>query len=102
MLSGSLPRGNSRTPLSGKIGRIAGSAAVPLGCSLIGSSLSGKHHRRKSPAAAEGQWIGRTHDLEKLDQLLARRLLVPLAIPLEEGQQLVNRGFSVAAAKQRC
>src|SRR5206468_11485081 len=97
-LSGSRPRGNSRTPASGKIGRTEGRAVVS-GRSLI-VPLSGEHQRREPPSRIQGQRIGRPHGLEKLDELFARGLLVPLAIALEQGQQLIDRRLAFAAAEQ--
>src|SRR6516165_6584407 len=99
MLSGSRPRGNSSTPVSGKIGRIEGSAVPPMR-SLIPVSPSGKHLRGEPPSAAQSQRIGWPHGLEEFDELLARSLLVPLAIALEQGQQLVDCGLPLAAAKE--
>src|SRR5579885_3017459 len=87
MLSGSRPRGNSSTPVSGKIGRMSGSASP-------GSAMaaSREHQRRELAPRAEGQRIGRPHDLEELDQLLARRLLVPVAVLAIKRQQLIDPG----------
>src|SRR6516164_8358468 len=99
MLSGNRPRGNSSTPVSGKIGRIAGSA-VPLTRSLIPVSPSGEHLCGEPPSAAQRQRIGRPHRLEKFDELLTRSLLVPLPIALEQGQELVDRILPLAAAKE--
>src|SRR5438132_6639838 len=99
MLSGSRPRGSSSTPVSGKIGRIKGSA-VPPSRSLIPGSPSGKHLGGEPPPATQGQRIGRPHRLEEFDELLARRLLVPLAVALEEAQKLIDRRLAVAAAEE--
>src|SRR6516165_11072402 len=99
MLSGNRPRGNSSTPVSGKIGRIEGSA-VPLTRSLIPVSPSGKHLRGEPPSTAQRQRIGRPHRLEEFDELLASGLLVPLPIALEQGQQLVDRSLPLAAAEE--
>src|SRR6516165_12422057 len=99
MLSGNRPRGNSSTPVNGKIGRIEGSA-VPLTRSLIPVSPSGKHLCGEPPSAAQRQGIGWPHRLEEFDELLAGRLLVPLPIALEQGQQLVDRGLALPAAEE--
>src|SRR5512133_3563209 len=99
MLSGNLPRGSSSTPVSGKIGRMAASPAPPLR-SLI-TPASGKHHGGQPSSTAQGQRIGRSHDFEELDELFARRLLVPFAIAFEQRQQLVDGGLSLAASEQR-
>src|SRR5690349_9233656 len=98
MFRGSRPRGSSSTPVSGKIGRMAGSAAPPLR-SLI-TSPSRKHHGGKPATAAQGKRVGRTHHLEEFEELLASGLLVPIAIAFEQGQQLVDRGFPLAAPEQ--
>src|SRR6266542_2874261 len=103
MLSGSRPRGSSNTPVSGKIGRICGSTARSL--SLMPpyplAPASGEHQRRQPPPRADGQRIGRTHGLEEFDQLAPRRLLVPVAVALEQRQQLVDRRLPLARAEQR-
>src|SRR5215469_11063764 len=99
MFRGSRPRGRSSTPLSGKIGRMAGSAAPP--CRSLIAILSRKHSRGKPAPAAQSQRVGRTHHFEKFEELLARGLFVPLSIALEQGQQLVNAGFPLPAAEQR-
>src|SRR5215469_5141102 len=99
MFRGSRPRGSSSTPVSGKIGRMAGSGAPPRR-SLI-AVPSGKHRRGQAATAAQGQRVGRTHHFEKFEELFARGLFVPLPIALEQGQQLVNAGFPLAAAEQR-
>src|SRR5437868_8328781 len=99
MFRGSRPRGSSRTPVSGKIGRMSGSPAPPR-CSLI-SGLSGKHDRGEPAAAVQRQRISRTHHLEKFEELLARGLLVPFANALEEGQQFVDGRFPFPAPEQR-
>src|SRR5437879_434479 len=98
MLSGSWPRGSNRTPASGKIGRTEGRAVMP-GRSLI-VSLSGEHQRGEPPSGTQGQRIGRSHGLEELHELLARGLFVPLAVALEQGQQLVDRRLALAAAEE--
>src|SRR3954467_5622815 len=95
MLSGRRPRGSSNTPGSGKIGMVSGSAAA----SLI-TPASGEHQRRQPPPRRQGQRIGRPHSLEEFDQLLARRLLVPVAIALEQGQELVDGRLALAGAEQ--
>src|SRR5207302_2333138 len=107
MLSGSRPRGNSSTPVNGKIGRMSGSAISfrGPGWSLMARSSppprSREHQRRQPAPRAQGQRVGRTHDLEELDELTPRRLFVPVAVALEEGQQLVDRWFALAAAEER-
>src|SRR3954466_4023122 len=129
MLSGSLARGNSSTPTSGKIGstsgRTGGCARPPTKSRSCGSLIrrrpswpvaswpsasrppdlqgqpgSREHQRRQPPPRAQGQRIGRPHRLEEFDELLARRLLVPLAVAPEQGQQLVDCLLPLAGAEQ--
>src|SRR5467141_3616493 len=109
MLSGSRPRGSSSTPASGKIGRTKGSA-VPPSRSLIPAPLrktsgqeniwSGKHLGGEPSPASQGQRIGRPHRLEEFDELLACRLLVPLAVALEQTQEFIDRRLAIAAAEE--
>src|SRR5215831_1605619 len=63
---------------------------------------SGKHRRGQAAAAAQGQRVRWAHHLEELEQLPAGGLLVPFAITLEQGEQLVDRGLPVPAPEQRC
>src|SRR5258707_6074650 len=99
MLSGSLPRGSSSTPVSGKIGSVVGSSAspgsdrVPLIAAAPGLR---EQERRQATARRQGQRLGRPHRLEELDELLARRLLVPLAVALDDVEQLVDRLLALA------
>src|SRR5690349_17668650 len=106
MLSGRRPRGNSKTPVSGKIGRMSGNtrsrSLMPPSPSRHASSkpASNKHASRKhqggeAPPRAQGQRIGRPHDLEEFDELFPRRLVVPFAVALEERQQFVDRGLAL-------
>src|SRR5437016_1377289 len=105
MLSGRRPRGSSKTPVKGKIGRTSGSTN---GSRVLGRSLmpcasfsprsSRKHQRRQPPPGAQGQRVGRAHHLEELDELFARRLLVPFAVALEQRQQFVDRRFALTGA----
>src|SRR6266404_9616990 len=102
MLSGSFPRGSSRTPVSGKIGSVAGSSAS-RGSKLADMPPAGlrEEDRRQPPPRRQRQRIGRPHRLEELDELLARRLLVPLACPLDDLQELVDRRLALAGGEQR-
>src|SRR5665213_1058048 len=103
MLSGSCPRGSSSTPVSGKIGRMPGSAPEDRSsaASLMAPDASREHQRGEAAPRRHGQRVGRSHDLEELDELLARRLLVPGAVPAVEGQQLVDALFALAGAEER-
>jgi len=55
------------------------------------SSRLGEEDRGETAARRQGQRVRRPHRLEELDELLARRLLVPLAIALDDVEQLVDR-----------
>src|SRR6266851_2115028 len=108
MLSGSRPRGSKRTPVNGKIGRMSGSAISSRGpgWSLMTrpspSATPSREHQGRQPApGAQGQRVGRAHDLEEFDELAPRCLLIPVAVALEQGQQLVDRRLALAGAKQR-
>src|SRR6516164_726901 len=98
MFNGNRPRASSRTPANGKIGRIEGSSRPPVR-SLI-ALPSGEHQGGEAPSGTQSQRIGRPHCLEKFEELLARRLLVPLAVALEEGQEFVDRHLALAAAEE--
>src|SRR6478736_4995282 len=99
MLSGSLPPGSSNTPDNGKIGSVSGS------CSKLGSNLlrpittvtSREQDGREALAAGDRERIGEAERLEELQQLLARRRLVPVAVELDHGEQLVDRLLLLAA-----
>src|SRR6516162_188595 len=99
MLSGNRPRGNSSTPVNGKIGRIEGSA-VPLTRSLIPVSPSGEHLCGEPPSAAQRQGSGWPHRPEEFVELVPGRLLVPHPIALDQGQQRVHRGLALPAAEE--
>src|SRR5260221_11501360 len=106
MFSGRRPRGRSSTPLSGKMGGVGGSWAIFADISaseepaLMRSVPLGKQDGGKAFSCGDRQRVHRPHRLEELDELLARRLLVPLAIELDEGQQRVDRALAVAAGEQ--
>src|SRR5690349_10267998 len=104
MLSGSLPPGSSSTPDSGKIGSVSGS------CSKLGSNglrpgtrsvmpalRSGEQDGRQPLAAIDGERIGEAQRLEELQELLAGGVLVPLAVGLDHGEQLVDRFLALVA-----
>src|SRR5215469_11766457 len=98
MFNGKRPRASSRTPANGKIGRTEGSSRPPVS-SLI-ALPSGEHQGGEAPSGTQSQRIGRPHCLEKFDELLARRLLVPLAVALEQGQEFVDRHLALTAAEE--
>src|SRR5260221_5049643 len=102
MLSGSFPRRSSKTPVSGKIGSVAGSSASRgSNSALMPPAGLREEDRRQSPPRRQRQRIGRSHRLEELDELLARRLLVPFARPLDDVEELVDRRLAFAGGEQR-
>src|ERR671938_152480 len=103
MLSGSCPRGRRSTPVSGKIGSVAGSWSK-LGARdapTTAISASGKEERGETPSRRHGEWIGRAHRLEELHELLAPGLLVPLPVLLDAGERLVDRRLARASGEER-
>src|SRR5262245_28824877 len=101
MLSGSLPRGSSRTPLKGKIGRVSGNSGMAGSGASPGIAALAEEQRGEAPPRRDGQRIGRTHGLEELDELLAPGLLVPLAVEPHQLEQLVDRLLAAAAGEER-
>src|SRR6185312_2697129 len=93
MLSGSLPPGSSSTPDSGKIGSVSGSCSKEgsNGLRPLTTTTSREQDVRKALAAGEAQ------RLEELEELLARRRLVPVAVCFDHGEQLVDRLLLLAA-----
>jgi len=55
---------------------------------------------RNQRGSLESALTGAAHRLEKLDQLLARRLIVPLPVALEQAEEFVDRRFPLAATEQ--
>src|SRR4029077_1487351 len=53
---------------------------------------------RKLLAALDGGFIGRTPGIEKLDELLAGAVVVPFAVALDDGEQLLERVGAAALA----
>src|SRR5215475_4776571 len=50
-----------------------------------------EQHRRQPFAPVDGCLVGRTPGLEELDQLLARAVVVPLAVALDDLDEVVDR-----------
>src|SRR5215217_3363912 len=99
MFSGSCPPGSSSAPSSGNTGIACGRSAAlryPVG---IGWLLA-EEDRRQAPASLLGDIGHLTGGLEHGQQLLARRLVVPGAIALDDGQQVVRGAFEVALTGQ--
>src|SRR5690348_13387457 len=102
MLSGSRPRGRSSTPASGKIGSVAGRSGISVGMPVppIAPRWLREEQGGEAPPCAEGERIGRAHDLEELDELLARALLVPAAGALDDLEQLLDRRLALARGEK--
>src|SRR6185312_8758314 len=79
------------------------SAASPAAPSIrdrkpIGSC---KKDRGEPPPRRHGERIGRAHRLEEFDELLARCLLVPFAVALDEIEEPVDRLLALARREER-
>src|SRR5580692_5637773 len=101
MLSGRRPRGNSSTPVSGKIGRMSGSASPGSLMAQSREKPSREHQRRQLAPRRQGKRVGRAHDLEEFDELLACGLVVPGAVLAVERQKLVDALLALAGAEER-
>src|SRR5262245_44913849 len=117
MLSGIWPRGNSSAPGSGNTGITSGRSAgprysaligmyLPSGCSAhdpeqIVRQLSREQNRRQSLASLDGGLIRPAPRLEQLHQLLARAVVVPFAVALDDLEQLRGRLATLARRVQR-
>src|SRR5271165_4199452 len=116
MLSGICPRGSSNAPASGNTGitsaRSAGFAYTAF-IGMAGSPLeeARRHGRELEPesreqdrgqplAAADGRLVGRTPSLEKLHELLARAVVVPFAVALDDLDEIVDRLCAASLAVQ--
>src|SRR3954470_3919783 len=116
MLSGIWPRGSSSAPASGNTGTISGSSAGPRYSALIGmqylvsakrvsaaaarAAALRKQDRRQPLAAFHGGLVGDAPGFEELHELLARAVLVPLAVPLHDLEQLVGGVLPLARGVQ--
>src|SRR5882724_8939446 len=96
--SPALPPGSSSTPDKGKIGSVSGSCSKlgskglrPGTRSVMPARRSGEQDGRQPLAAVDGERIGEAQRLEELQKLLAGGFLVPLAVGLDHGEQLVDR-----------
>src|ERR1700754_1552379 len=103
MLSGRLPPGSRIAPRSGKIGKRVGMAPLRPASTIATAPAplvrptSGEQDRRQLAPTGNGRRVIGTERLEELDQLLARRLVLPFAVLAHDGQQLVDRGFDLTA-----
>src|ERR1700759_3705957 len=111
MFSGIWPRGSRSAPGRGNTGITSGRSAGPRYSALIGMNLpgkgdgyvvvSGEQDRRQPLAPLDGGLIRPAPRLEKLHQLLARTVVVPLAIALDDSEQLLGRFAPIARRVQR-
>src|SRR2546423_9305249 len=128
MLSGIWPRGNSSAPGNGNTGMISGSSPGPRYSALIGISGPGvmacsifecvflsqnrrlllqnthylrKQNRRQPLASLDGRFIGAAPRLEELHELLARAIVVPFAVALDDREQLLGRLDPLAGRVER-
>src|SRR5262249_15110704 len=77
--------------------RWAASRAAARTWDRTGCGRSREQDGREPLAAIDGQRVGEAQRLEELEQLLARRRLVPVAVELDHGEQLVDRLLALAA-----
>src|SRR5215475_3606725 len=128
MLSGICPRGSSSAPGNGNTGITSGSSPGPRYSALIGMSCPGaclcvrllfehdlvgkplhtfpdhalgEQDRRQSLSSFDGRLIGAAPRLEELHQLLARAVVVPFAVTLDDLEQLRGRLRALALRVQR-
>src|ERR1700722_8043870 len=117
MLSGIWPRGSNSAPGRGNTGITSGSSPGPSYSALIGICVPllapqlkipganpyalRKQDRRQPLASLDGGFIGRAPGLEQLHQLLARAVLVPFAVALDDFEQLLRRLGALAASVER-
>src|SRR5438876_3548967 len=102
MLSGIRPRGNSSTPVSGKIGMTGGSASkLRSNGEPVTGTRSRKQDRGEPLAGGDGEGIRRPHRLEEFEQLLARGLLVPGAVAADDLEELVDASLALARGEER-
>src|SRR3569833_705906 len=102
MLSGIWPRGSSSAPGSGNTGMISGNSAGPRFSALIGigcllshgracsAMISGEQDRREPLATVDGGLVRAAPGFEELHQLLARAVIVPFAVALDDLEQMIG------------
>src|SRR5262245_26177733 len=61
------------------------------GCAGVPLPGSGEQDRREPPAPIDGRFVGGPPGLEELDQLLARSVILPFAVALDDLDQIVDR-----------
>src|ERR1700756_3151552 len=60
-----------------------------------------EQNRGKTLAAFDGGLVGRPPGVEKLDELLAGTVVIPLAVPLDDADQMIERLLPAAFAVER-
>src|SRR6476659_2454761 len=124
MLSGIWPRGSNSAPGSGNTGMTSGSSPGPRYSALIGICSPGQfvgsvrvlftrscplwwkralreQNRRQPLSSIDGRFVDAAPRLEELHELLARAVIVPLAVALDDFEQLVGRFSAVALGVER-
>src|SRR5689334_948296 len=99
MLSGICPRGNSSAPGRGNTGIVSRKSIGPRSWAFLGmrealrprdgGALLREHKRRQFLAAVDGGRMGEAPRLEELDELLARAVVVPFAVTLDDLETLL-------------
>src|SRR5215217_2282462 len=72
-----------------------------MAMSAASLSSSGEQHRRQSSPPEHRHVVGRPPGLEELDELLARRLVVPAALAPDDVDQRIDRLLAAAAGVER-
>src|SRR5713226_9289318 len=65
------------------------------------SATSREQNRRQPLAPRDRRLVGRTPGLEELDRLLARAVVVPFAVALDDLEEVVDRRLALSLAVQR-
>src|SRR4051794_18903786 len=100
MFSGSRPPGSSSAPESGKTAISAGSSARVGWKAATGRGLPEQQRGQLAPPRLGGGVV-KAPGLEELQQLLARRLVVPGAVAPDRLQQRVHRLVALAGRVER-
>src|SRR3954463_7423212 len=102
MLSGICPRGRSNAPGRGNTGMTDGqscgpryTAFIPMPISPCTLQASGKQERGKLPPTCDGHLVHGAPGLEELDELLARAVVVPIAVAPNDFKEVIDRFFAL-------
>src|SRR5712691_6179853 len=114
MLSGICPRGNSNAPGSGNTGITSARSPGLLYSAFIGIAALRRQRstrsrcrtratlreqdRRQLLAPGDGRLVGRAPGLEEHHELLARAVVVPFAVALDDVEEMVDRLLAAALA----